>query len=220
MAIGVPIMIIMLPIAWYGLTSILYKVNIPENPAVIEHLDELRNELGPISKPEKRIAIIFLSVVALWILRRPLSSMFEIHFLTDPGIVMAAAVLLFIMPSGDKTQSQLMTWHDTERLPWGVLILFGGGLSLASAFSDTGLANWLGESLSILNNLDTFIFIIAATTLVIFLTELTSNLATTAAFLPVMGAMAIQGDINPLLLCVPINASGKLCLYATRRNTS
>jgi sodium-dependent dicarboxylate transporter 2/3/5 len=206
MAVGVPIMLIMLPIAWFGLTRVLYKINIPENAAVTDHLTKLRQDLGPITRPEKRVAIIFLMVVLLWILRRPLSSMIGIDFLTDPGIVMAAALLLFIMPSGDKAQpqSQLMTWHDTGRLPWGVLILFGGGLSLAAAFSSTGLASWLGESLSPLSSFGIFALIIAATALVIFLTELTSNLATTAAFLPVMGAMAVQGDINPLLLCVPV----------------
>jgi sodium-dependent dicarboxylate transporter 2/3/5 len=199
-------MLIMLPIAWYGLTHVLYKINIPENSAVTGHLNQLRKDLGPITRPEKRVAILFLIVIVLWILRRPLSTFLGIDFLTDTGIVMAAALVLFIMPSGDKDQpqSQLMTWQDTARLPWGVLILFGGGLSLAAAFSSTGLASWLGESLSPLSSLGVFVLIIAATALVIFLTELTSNLATTAAFLPVMGAMAIQGDINPLLLCVPV----------------
>jgi sodium-dependent dicarboxylate transporter 2/3/5 len=206
MAVGVPIMLIMLPIAWYGLTSVLYKINISENSAVTDHLSQLRKDLGPITRPEKRVATIFLIVIGLWILRRPLSSMLGVDFLTDTGIVMAAALILFILPSGDKAQpqSQLMTWHDTGRLPWGVLILFGGGLSLAAAFSSTGLASWLGESLSPLSSFGIFALIIAATALVIFLTELTSNLATTAAFLPVMGAMAMQGDINPLILCVPV----------------
>jgi sodium-dependent dicarboxylate transporter 2/3/5 len=204
MGVGVPIMLIMLPIAWFGLTRVLYKINIPENPAVADHLYQLRKNLGPITKPEKRVATIFLIVIVLWVLRRPLSAILGIDFLTDPGIVMAAALLLFTMPSGNKDQSQLMTWHDTGRLPWGVLILFGGGLSLAAAFSSTGLANWLGNSLSPLSGSSILLLIIAATALVIFLTELTSNLATTAAFLPVMSAIAMQGDINPLLLCVPI----------------
>ena len=97
-----------------------------------------------------------------------------------------------------------MTWHDANRLPWGVLILFGGGLSLASAVSGTGLAQWLGESLSPLTAFGIVALILAATGMVIFLTELTSNLATAATFLPVMGAIALQADISPLLLTVSV----------------
>ncbi len=204
MAVGVPLMLLMLPIAWYALSHVLYKVNIAENSAVTDHLKHLQAELGAITKPEKRVALIFIAVVLMWILRRPLAVMFDINFLSDTGIVIAGAVLLFMLPSGDKSQAQLMTWQGTSRLPWGVLILFGGGLSLASAFSSTGLATWLGESLSPLSSFGIFVLVIAATALVIFLTELTSNLATTAAFLPVMGAIALQSDIQPLLLCVPI----------------
>ena len=97
-----------------------------------------------------------------------------------------------------------MTWHDVSRLPWGVLVLFGGGLSLAAAVSDSGLALWLGESLAPLNAWGIVVLVVAAVTLVVFLTELTSNLATTATLLPVMGAIAIQAGVPPLILTVPI----------------
>jgi sodium-dependent dicarboxylate transporter 2/3/5 len=97
-----------------------------------------------------------------------------------------------------------MTWDDVTRLPWGVLILFGGGLSLAGAVSDSGLALWLGESLAPLNAWGTAVLVIAAVTMVIFLTELTSNLATTATLLPVMGAIAIQAGVPAIVLTVPI----------------
>jgi sodium-dependent dicarboxylate transporter 2/3/5 len=153
---------------------------------------------------EKRVAIIFLLVIVLWMLRRPLSSFLGLDFLSDTGIVMAAAVLLFLVPSGDKTQSQLMVWQDTHRLPWAVLILFGGGLSLAAAVSGSGLAEWLGSSLTPLGGLGIFVLVVGATTLVIFLTELTSNVATAATFLPVMAAVALELDVSPLLLCIPI----------------
>jgi sodium-dependent dicarboxylate transporter 2/3/5 len=222
MAVGVPVMLVMLPIAWYGLTKVLYVVDIPENKSISEHLNKLRSELGPITSPEKRVAGIFLIVVALWISRRPLTSYFDIQFLTDPGIVLAAAITLFIFPSGSKTQSSLMTWHDTARLPWGILILFGGGLSLAASFSSSGLAEWLGTNLVYLNNYGVFILILVATALMIFLTELTSNLTTTATFLPVMGAMAMQGNINPVLLCVPITLAASCAFMlpvATPPNT-
>ncbi|GAA6186200.1 SLC13 family permease [Aliiglaciecola sp. NS0011-25] len=204
MALGVPVMLIMLPLAWWSLTRWSFNIDIPENPEVHEHLNELRKKLGPMSSAEKRVAIVFALVVIFWIIRRPISVLFEIDFLTDTGIVMTAALLLFLLPSGDKTQSQIMIWHDVNRLPWGVLILFGGGLSLAAAVSSSGLAGWLGSSLMPLGGLGVFVLVIAATALVIFLTELTSNVATAATFLPVVAAVALELGVSPLLLCIPI----------------
>jgi sodium-dependent dicarboxylate transporter 2/3/5 len=117
---------------------------------------------------------------------------------------MAAALLLFVIPSKKGSASRLMEWEDVARLPWGVLILFGGGLALAAQVSGSGLAVWLGESLLPVANLGTLVLIVAAAGLVVFLTELTSNLATTATFLPVIAAIAAQSGIEPLILCVPV----------------
>ena len=204
MMIGVPVTLLMLPIAWLLLTRWVFPVNLPDNPAVSDHLRELRRQLGPMTAPEKRVAIIFLTVIVCWILRRPLSEWFGLTNISDAGIVMTAAVLFFMLPSGDRTMPHLMTWHDASRLPWGVLILFGGGLSLAAAVSSSGLALWLGESLAPLNAFGTTLLVVAAVALVIFLTELTSNLATTATLLPVVGAIALQAGVPPIVLTVPI----------------
>jgi sodium-dependent dicarboxylate transporter 2/3/5 len=204
MLIGLPITCIMLPLAWLALTRFVFKVNIPPSEAVEKHLHTMRMELGPMSTAEKRVAVVFLSVIFCWMLRRPITEWFGLTGISDSGIVMTAAVLLFMMPSGDRTQPQLMTWHDAGRLPWGVLILFGGGLSLAAAFSSSGLALWLGEGLAPLNAFGTAVLVVAAVTLVIFLTELTSNLATTATLLPVVGAIALQAGVPPIILTVPI----------------
>jgi solute carrier family 13 (sodium-dependent dicarboxylate transporter), member 2/3/5 len=204
MAVGVPVSFVMLPLAWLALTRYLYPVRIPESKAVHEHLHKLRAEMGPMTTAEKRVAVIFGVVVFCWMLRRPLTEMLGITGVSDAGIVMTAAVLLFMIPSGNAAQPQLMTWHDATRLPWGVLILFGGGLSLAAAVSSSGLALWMGESLSPLNALGIGVLVLAAVTLVIFLTELTSNVATTATLLPVVGAIAIQAGVPPIVLTVPI----------------
>ena len=204
MTVGIPVTFVMLPIAWIVLTRFMYPVNVPANDAVKEHLHELREQMGPMTTPEKRVAVIFVLVVMSWMLRRPLTELIGIKGVTDPGIVMTAAVLLFMMPSGSKSQAQLMAWHDARRLPWGVLILFGGGLSLAAAVSNTGLALWLGESLAPLNAWGLAVLVVASVALVIFMTELTSNLATTATLLPVMAAIAVQAGLPPLMLTVPI----------------
>lgn len=204
MTVGIPVTLVMLPIAWFVLTRFLHPVNIPANEAVSRHLRELREEMGPMTTPEKRVAVIFVLVISSWMLRRPLTELAGLTGISDAGIVMTAGILLFVLPSGNPTQHQLMTWDDATRLPWGVLILFGGGLSLAAAVSNTGLALWLGESLAPLNAFGLAALVIASVALVIFLTELTSNLATTATLLPVMGAIAVQAGLPPLYLTVPI----------------
>jgi sodium-dependent dicarboxylate transporter 2/3/5 len=204
MLVGIPVMLVMLPLAWLSLTRFSFKIDIPANPKVHAHLEELRTALGPMSHAEKRVAGVFGLVVICWILRRPISAWFGIDFLSDTGIVMSAALLLFLLPSGNKQQPQLMVWENVQRLPWGVLILFGGGLSLAAAVSSSGLATWLGTSLTPLGALGIFVLVVGATGLVIFLTELTSNVATAATFLPVVAAVALELGVSPLLLCIPI----------------
>jgi len=187
MLVGIPVSFVMLPIAWFLLTRFLFPCDIPANEAVKTHLHELREELGAMST-----GIIFICLIMSWMLRRPISDWLGIGGLSDAGIVMTAAMLLFMLPSGDAKQPRLMTWEDVTRLPWGVLILFGGGLSLAAAVSDSGLALWLGEQLAPLNAWGTAVLVVASVAMVIFLTELTSNLATTATLLPVMGAACRQ----------------------------
>ena len=204
MLVGVPVMLVMLPLAWYSLTHISYKVDIPANPDVNHHIKRMVAELGPMTKAEARVGAVFFLVVVFWILRRPISTWLGIDFLTDTGIVMTAALLLFLLPSGSQKQTQLLTWENVQGLPWGVLILFGGGLSLAAAVSDSGLAAWLGNSLMPLGAFGVIALVLAATGLVIFLTELTSNVATAATFLPVVAAVALELGVSPLLLCVPV----------------
>lgn len=212
MLVGVPVMLIMLPLAWLSLTRLTFNIDIPANPMVNQHMARIRDELGPMTVAEKRVAVVFISVVVLWILRRPLSDWLDMGFLTDAGIVMAAAIVLFLVPSGDKQQPQLLVWQNVSRLPWGVLVLFGGGLSLAAAVSSSGLASWLGHSLTPLGGLGIFVLVVGATTLVIFLTELTSNVATAATFLPAVAAVALEMGVSPLLLCIPVTL-GASCAF-------
>ncbi|NQV87384.1 MAG: DASS family sodium-coupled anion symporter [Woeseiaceae bacterium] len=204
MIVGIPITAIMLPLAWLVLTRIVFQVNIPASAAVDKHLGDMRATLGSITTPEKRVAMVFAAVIFSWMLLRPLMKSVGLDAISDAGIAMTAALLLFLLPSGDLTRPQLMTWNDTIRLPWGVLILFGGGLSLAAAVKNSGLALWLGEGLAPLNVFGTVALVVAAVALVIFLTELTSNLATAATLLPVVGAIALQVDLPPIVLTVPI----------------
>ncbi len=204
MLVGIPVSLTMLPIAWIALTRFLFPFDVPASKAVKTHLRELRADMGSMSTPERRVAVLFVCLVIAWMFRTPVTNAFGISGVSDAGIVMTVALLLFILPSGDADNPRLMTWEDVTRLPWGVLILFGGGLSLAAAVSDSGLALWLGEQLAPLNAFGIAVLVLASVALVIFLTELTSNLATTATLLPVMGAIAVQAGVPPIVLTVPI----------------
>ena len=204
MLIGLPLAVVLLPLGWLVLTRVAFRVDIPASREAAEVIRDMRLEMGVMSTPERRVGLLFLIVVALWMSRKWLNTVSGLEGLSDAGIVMAAALLLFVIPSEKGSASRLMDWEDVARLPWGVLILFGGGLALAAQVSGSGLAVWLGESLLPVANLGTLVLIVAAAGLVVFLTELTSNLATTATFLPVIAAIAAQSGIEPLVLCVPV----------------
>ena len=204
MLIGLPLALVLLPLGWVVLTRVVFRVDIPASPEATNVISGMRREMGAMTSPERRVGLLFLSVVLLWMSRKWLNKVSGFEGLSDAGIVMAAALLLFVIPSKRGYATRLMEWEDVARLPWGVLILFGGGLALAAQVSSSGLAVWLGESLLPVANLGTLVLIVAAAGLVVFLTELTSNLATTATFLPVIAAIAAQSGIEPLILCVPV----------------
>ncbi len=203
MMIGIPVTIVLLPLGWVLLTRVLFPVSFASSPETLAELDRRHAALGSMSTAEKRTAILFATLVLGWLLRKPITGALGIEGLTDAGVAMAVALLAFLIPSGKKSEA-LVVWSDTKRLPWGVLILFGGGLSLAAALSSSGLTLWLGQQLAPLGAINHILLIVALTSLVIFLTELTSNVATTATLLPVVAALAVELSLDPLMLVVPV----------------
>jgi len=203
MLVGFPLTLVMLPLAWFAITHIVFPIRFSTSDATRNHLHNLRADLGLMSTAEKRVAIVFASAALLW-MTRPLLNMLSIFAgLSDAGIAMIAATILFLIPSANKNDPYLMKWETMSKLPWGLLILFGGGLSLASAVTQTGLADWIGESLVVLGGAGTIVLVIVITTLIAFLTELTSNTATTGTFLPVVAALAIGINVDPLIFALP-----------------
>lgn len=203
MLVGVPVSAVMLPLTWFVLTSVVFKVRFRSNAEAREHIDELGSGLGKVTKGEVRVAILFALLVLGWLFRKGIQNALGITELSDAGLAVAAAVAAFLIPRGERGEA-LVTWEDTKRLPWGVLILFGGGLALAGAMSSSGLTAWLGQELAPLGAVNIALLIVISTALVIFLTELTSNLATTATFLPVMAAIAVETGQDPLIFVVPV----------------
>lgn len=204
MLVGLPLSVAMLPLAWLALTRWVFNVDFENSDEGRAELRRMKDDLGRMTVPEIRVAIIFVSMALLWISRPLLTKLPGLAALDDSGIAMAGAIALFLVPSGDKRDPLLLRWAYAEKLPWSVLILFGGGLTLASAVSSTGLAQWLGNSLQSVGELPLFMLVTLAATMIIFLTELTSNIATTATFLPVVGAIAIETGFDPIVLTVPV----------------
>ena len=201
--VGLPLAILLLPLTWFILTKVIFSTNFSSNNEAIELIKQRYNNLGKMSIAEKRVLIIFGLTAASWITRDLLQNIPGLQNLTDHVIAIVASVALFLLPSGNKND-KLMDWETAKNVPWNLLILFGGGLSLANAVSYSGLSVWLGGNLEPLGSFGLVILVIASVGLIVFLTELTSNLATTSVFLPVIASMAIGLGENPLILTAAI----------------
>ncbi|MBK1878519.1 SLC13 family permease [Pelagicoccus mobilis] len=200
MLFGVPFSIVMLVGTWLLLTARMQRVG----PSAVEsQSDEERfGKLDAISRDEIAVAVIFGVAALGWIFRSHLNEWLGLA-VSDTGIAMAAALLLFIVPSGRREGKGLLEWKDTGSVPWGVLLLFGGGLALASLMKSSGLATYVGGLFEGLSGMGTIWVVAVVALVVVFLTEVTSNTATTAGLLPLMGPIALTLGESPLLLAIP-----------------
>jgi len=203
MKVGLPVSLILLPMSWFTLTRISFPVNFETSSETQETIQIMREGIGKTKTPEKRVFVIFLMTALLWVFRSPINNIPGMEGLTDPGIAMLCGLTLFLTPSGGNQEHNLLEWKDAEKgVPWGILLLFGGGLTLAAAAQNTGLAAWIGNLMPV--GLSIVLLVVIFSALIIFLTELTSNLATTATFLPIVAVIATQFGFNPLLLTASI----------------
>lgn len=201
MLVGLPVGILVMPLTWLLLTRVTMRIEGGGAHLGSEALDSLKDSLGRISSAEVRVAWIFGAAAFAWICR-PLMQDW-IPGLSDAGIAMTATLVLFLAPAGAVAQGALLDWDWAKRIPWDILILFGGGLSLAGVISSSGLAEWIGGTLEIAGRLPALGVIFVVTGLLVFLTELTSNTASAAAFIPILAGLAISLGHDPLLLTVP-----------------
>jgi sodium-dependent dicarboxylate transporter 2/3/5 len=207
MGVGLPFTIIMLPLTWWLLTRVLYPAgNISGDAADL--ISQERSALGRMSRGEKLTALVFTLTALAWVLRQEKNFGSVtipgldtwLPFVNDSTIAMLAAVVLFVLPVNWRQGEFVLDGQTARRIPWGILVLFGGGLSLARAMDRSGLAEWIGTGVGALQAVPTIVIIAAVVTLVVFLTELTSNIATTNMAMPVMAGAAVGLDIPPLML--------------------
>ena len=193
MLLATPISAIMLLVGWWLLTHIIFPINITGNENTKNSLQRMYLDLGKVTVDERRVLIIFVFTAMAWMTRDFLDNFFLFSGLTDYGIAIIAALAVFITRSS--TGSGLIEWNITSKLPWGILILFGGGLSMANAIMDSGLGKWIG---GLIPDIHAVLLILLIVALIVFLTELTSNQATTATFVPIMIILAtVESNLLP-----------------------
>lgn len=199
MLFALPLSTLMLVFTWWYLTRFAFRLDQHKGDGTLDQVNQQLEGMGKMSSAEKRVALVFLSVALLWMFRglldfRPFDQ------LGDSSIAIAAAIILFVIPSGSDKGGALMDWQTTARLPWDILLLFGGGFALASGFSDSGLTLYIADQLENLAAMPVWALIALVSLVVIFLTELTSNTATASLLLPLMIVLSGAVGIQPLTL--------------------
>jgi sodium-dependent dicarboxylate transporter 2/3/5 len=204
MIVGIPLMILCLTSLYVIVTRILYRNNLPEIPGSKKLIHDKLVGLGKLSKEEKRVLVIFSITCFFWIFRQNLNKLIGKNFLDDTTIAMAGGVLMFLTPINFKQQKYLLDWEDMKSLPWGILLLFGGGLCLADGMEKSGLVEIVGNYFSTQKDPNTGMLIFSLTGISMALTELMSNVALTTIFVPVVFGIADGFHINPIWLAMPV----------------
>jgi len=212
--VGGPFTLIFLPIAWLMVTRVLFRCDMGEIAGGRQHFDEEYRKLGPLTRGEKIVLAVFCVTACLWIfspLLKPIAvaGMKPLAGLSDAGIAMLAAMALFLIPVDRAKGIRAMDWDTAVKLPWGVLMLFGGGLTLAASIEANGVSEFIGNSSRGFAGLHPLLLLLAITTMTVFLSELTSNTAQVATMVPVLAAMAPVLGMNPyvLILACTLGAS-------------
>ncbi|TDK51720.1 SLC13 family permease [Antarcticimicrobium luteum] len=199
MLVGLPVAAVMLAICYLLLTRVLFHFGDLGAAGADAVIAEERRALGPMRRPERRVAAIFALAAAGWMFRGVLGLPLD-----DAGIAIAAAIAVFVLPAGDGSGARLLDWAHTRTVPWGILLLLGGGLALAAGFDATGLAGWIGGGFSGLAEVPLWLLVLAVSGVTLMITEVTSNTAVTATFLPILGAVATGMGLPVEWLMVPV----------------
>jgi len=204
MKFGLPVSLVLLFICWKYLTSFAFKLNRVKFSGGKKEVQTMLSKLGKLSYEEKRVGIVFMIAALGWIFRGLLETI--LVGIDDTIIAIRAAILLFLIPT-KKGNRKLLTWDEAVKIRWGIIILFGGGMALAKGFVETGLANWIASQINIFQGVSIIVLVLIITTLVNFLTEVTSNLATTAMLLPILAPVALSFDVHPYILMIAVTLS-------------
>lgn len=210
---GLPLAAALLGLAYLLLGMLLPRVQRKKasNEAALLINDELK-KLGPLSIGEKRVLVVFVLTALAWIFRKQLVDATGLEELSDTVIALIAGIFLFVLPAGEGKNKRLLTWKDTQRLEWGILILFGGGLALASAIQESTWVTRIGDAIASIGIENPFTLVIIVAILGVFLTEVISNMALVTAFLPLIAALATGSNTDFFELALPLTL-GASCAF-------
>ncbi|SUM47642.1 sodium:sulfate symporter [Staphylococcus intermedius NCTC 11048] len=212
MIVGVPTVILLLFLAWLYFKFVAFRHDMKTLPGGQKVIKDKLDALGKVKYEEKVVFVVFLLASFLWISREFLLSKWAFtELVADGTIAMFVSILLFLIPAKHQ-HKRILDWSVAKELPWGVLILFGGGLALAKGIQQSGLAAWLGEQLTLLKGVSPIIIVVVITVFILFLTEITSNTATATMILPILATLSVAIDVHPLLLMAPA-AMAANCAY-------
>ena len=207
MLFGVPIATILLFAVWFYLVKVAFPMDMKELPGGKGVIQDQKTDLGRMSSEEKIVAAVFIFAAVFWVTRTFIPLDIIQQRVNDTTIAIIAALLLFILPS--KRGGNILAWKDAVNMPWGILLLFGGGLAIADGFKESGLALYIGEQLTFLQDVNLIIVLLVVITLVLFLTEITSNTATATMMFPIMASFAAAINVHPygLMIAAGVAAS-------------
>ncbi len=200
---GIPTVLLLMPVAWLVLVKIAFPFRLGEQATARDRLNEARRALGPMSVAERRVTAVFVSAAALWMTGPLLRRLPGLDDYNDTTTALLAGLVLFVVPNGTPEGGGLLTGADLRRVPWEVLLLFGGGLALAEAIQGSGLSDFLGVVLGGIGAWPLVALIATMATLLVFWTEFNSNVATAATFMPILAAIAASSDYPVLQLVAP-----------------
>jgi len=196
MWIGLPVSVVLLCILFFYLTRVYFNISKRTVKGAREFLQAEMKVLGPVKPEEKWVLAIFSLVAVAWVTRRYIITPF-FPAVNDTNIVLIGAILLFLIPSPSNPRKRIMDWKTGLKVPWGVLILFGGALSVASGFERSGLTIWIGDQLGLLTMVPYWLILLIVVAVINFLTEITQNMATCTLMMPIMAAFALVLDVHP-----------------------
>ncbi|AKG05170.1 anion transporter [Salimicrobium jeotgali] len=202
MLFGVPVAWAFLFIAWFYLIKVAYPLKLKTLPGGRDVIKKEKDAIGRAGFEEKVILVVFVLAAFSWITRSFLLQEFVNENINDAVIALTASVILFIIPAKNEKGGRILDWDTAVKLPWGILLLFGGGLAIAGGFSASGLSEWLGNQLTILEGVNLFVVLLAVTVMVIFLTEITSNTATANMMYPIMASLAVALGVHPYAVMI------------------
>jgi solute carrier family 13 (sodium-dependent dicarboxylate transporter), member 2/3/5 len=201
--IGIPIGVIILLAVYYLLSEVLFKLSKRSNLEIEYTINQKIVSIGKVSKPEKKVLAIFIATALLWIFKDAINHLISYNLLNDTAIAMMGGISLFITPSSDNKKT-LLVWEDVIKLPWGILLLFGGGLNIAMIMENTGIINEAGRIIGNFDMGSTLFLVLIATTLASFATEIMSNVALATILIPVIAAVGVAFNFEPALLVIPV----------------